>query len=62
MRTYKALYLFSGIGGGALGFQQAREEYRGVVGKIETMAGIDVDPEVCEDFEMITGAPSHAQL
>lgn len=57
MRTYKALYLFSGIGGGALGFQEAREEYRGIVGQIETLAGIDNDPEACQDFEMITGAP-----
>ncbi|MDQ0418731.1 site-specific DNA-cytosine methylase [Croceifilum oryzae] len=56
--TYKALHLFCGIGGGALGFQEAREEYRGVVGRIETIVGIDNDPEACEDFEIITGAPS----
>lgn len=55
---YKALHLFCGIGGGALGFQQAREEWKGVVGTIETLAGIDCDPEACADFEMLTGAPA----
>jgi site-specific DNA-cytosine methylase len=55
---FKALHLFCGIGGGALGFQQAREEWKGAVGIIETLAGIDCDPEACQDFEMITGAPA----
>src|SRR5690606_38983818 len=50
--------LFCGIGGGALGFQQAREEWKGTVGRIETLAGIDVDPEACQDFVNITGAPA----
>ncbi|MDT3416151.1 site-specific DNA-cytosine methylase [Brevibacillus aydinogluensis] len=56
--TFTSLHLFCGIGGGALGFQQAREEWRGVVGRIETLAGIDCDPEACADFERITGAPA----
>jgi site-specific DNA-cytosine methylase len=55
---FTSLHLFCGIGGGALGFQQAREEWRGVVGRIETLAGIDCDPEACADFERITGAPA----
>ena len=54
--AYKALYLFCGIGGGALGFQQAQEEYKGIYGKFETICGIDCDPEVCKDFENITGS------
>ncbi|MCX7570375.1 DNA cytosine methyltransferase [Tumebacillus sp. DT12] len=54
---YKTLSLFSGIGGGALGFQWATQEWRGVVGKFRTLAGIDAVPEICEDFENITGAP-----
>lgn len=53
---FKGFYLFPGIGGGALGFQQAREEYKGTTGEIETICGIDVDPEACADFEKITGA------
>ena len=53
---YKALYLFSGIGGAALGFQDAKQEYRGIVGQFRTLAGIDCDPESCADFETLTGA------
>lgn len=53
---FKALYLFCGIGGGALGFQQAREEYKGIQGQFETICGIDCDPEICKDFENITGS------
>jgi site-specific DNA-cytosine methylase len=56
--TYKALFLFSGIGGGALGFQESSQEFRGNIGRIETLCGIDVDPEICADFEAITGAPA----
>ncbi len=56
-RIYKALHLFSGIGGGALGFQQAREEFAGRIGRFETLCGIDVDPQACEDFRRFTGAP-----
>jgi site-specific DNA-cytosine methylase len=55
-RTYKALYLFAGIGGGALGFQQAEREYRGLRGRFETICGIDNDLEACRDFETITGS------
>ncbi|MHB1685752.1 MAG: DNA cytosine methyltransferase [Bacilli bacterium] len=55
-RIYKALHLFSGIGGGALGFQQAREEFGGRMGRFETLAGIDVDAQACEDFRRLTGA------
>jgi site-specific DNA-cytosine methylase len=52
---YKALYLFCGIGGGALGFKNACVEYKGLVGQFETLAGIDCDPLACEDFEKLTG-------
>ncbi|KMM60796.1 MULTISPECIES: DNA cytosine methyltransferase [Bacillus] len=52
---YKVLHLFCGIGGGTLGFDNAKEEYRGVKGKFETICGIDVDPEACEDFRNLTG-------
>lgn len=55
---YKALYLFSGIGGGALGFQSAKEEYKGITGTFETLCGIDCDKGCCEDFEYLTGAKS----
>lgn len=55
---YKVLHLFAGIGGGALGFQEAREEWKGVRGQYETLVGIDCDPEACEDFRNLTGAPA----
>ncbi|MDH7578498.1 MAG: DNA cytosine methyltransferase [Bacillota bacterium] len=55
-QEYTVLHLFCGIGGTALGFQQAVSEYKGMVGRFRTLAGIDVDPEACTDFEMLTGA------
>lgn len=57
-RVYKVLHVCCGIGGAALGFKNAVVEYRGLVGRFENLAGIDVDPESCADFEMLTGAPA----
>jgi len=56
VKTYKVLHLFAGIGGAAAGFQEARQEYRGMAGQFRTLAGIDCDPEACQDFEALTGA------
>lgn len=56
--TYGALHLFAGIGGGALGFQDAAAQVAGVEGRFETIVGIDVDQGACDDFEMLTGAPA----
>ncbi|MFA5383973.1 MAG: DNA cytosine methyltransferase [Eubacteriales bacterium] len=58
MPEFTVLHLFSGLGGAALGFQQAVEEYRGMVGRFRTLAGIDVDPEACADFRRLTGSPA----
>lgn len=58
MREYKVIHLFSGIGGAALGFQEARQEYKGMAGQFRTLVGIDCDPEACQDFENLTGAPA----
>lgn len=58
LKVFNALYLCAGIGGGALGFQSSSREYRGLKGKIDTICGIDVDPDACKDFEMLTGAPA----
>jgi site-specific DNA-cytosine methylase len=57
---YTIFHLFAGIGGGALGFQQALTEYRGLTGRFRTLGGVDVDPDICRDFERIAGAPCHA--
>jgi site-specific DNA-cytosine methylase len=58
MKEYKTLSIFCGIGGQALGFQAARAEYRGMLGMFRVLAGIDCDPEACQDFEALTGAPA----
>ena len=58
MQEFTILHMFCGLGGAALGFQQAAGEFRGVVAKFRTIAGIDCDPEACQDFEMLTGAPA----
>jgi len=55
LKEYKILHLFAGIGGGSLGFQQAIGEWKGLNGRFRTLAGIDVDPKACEDYEYITG-------
>lgn len=56
--TFGVLHLFAGIGGAALGMQEATTEYRGVNGNFVTLAGIDCDLEACDDFEKLTGAPA----
>lgn len=56
IKEYKVLHLCSGIGGGTLGFQQAIGEWKGLLGKFRTLAGIDFDPKACEDYEYITGS------
>ena len=61
-KRYKVLHLCCGIGGGALGFQNATMEWKtGLIGtemqgSFETLAGIDVDPAGLKDFERLTGA------
>jgi site-specific DNA-cytosine methylase len=54
-RPYKVLQVFAGIGGGCLGFEQARAEFRGVRARFETLAAIDVDPVALQDLELLTG-------
>ncbi|ACV63261.1 hypothetical protein Dtox_2452 [Desulfofarcimen acetoxidans DSM 771] len=57
-KKYTVVHFFAGIGGGALGMQKSMVEYRGLLGKFETIVGIDCDREACQDFEMITGVPA----
>lgn len=54
--TFGVFHLFAGIGGGALGFQQAQGEWRGLHGRFRTLGAVDVDPDACADFEALTGA------
>jgi site-specific DNA-cytosine methylase len=58
MQEFTILHVYCGLGGAALGAQQAISEYRGMVGKFRTLCGIDCDPESCADFEVLTGAPA----
>lgn len=53
--VYNVLQVFAGIGGGCLGFEQARVEYRGVRARFQTVGAIDVDPGACRNLEMLTG-------
>ncbi|EGW39350.1 hypothetical protein DOT_2635 [Desulfosporosinus sp. OT] len=46
--------MFSGSGGGALGFQNALDNFKGVTGQFKTLGGVDVDPLACEDFKYLT--------
>jgi len=58
LHEFKILHMFCGLGGAALGFQEARAEWRGIRGRFRTIAGIDCDPEACEDFRNLTGTPA----
>ena len=49
------LHLFAGIGGGSLGFKNARFSWRGVAGRFENLLAIDSDPGACECYRRITG-------
>lgn len=58
MQEFGIFHLFSGLGGGALGFQRADEEYLGLRGRFRTLGGVDSDPDACGDFETLTGVPA----
>ncbi|HEX2925052.1 MAG TPA: DNA cytosine methyltransferase [Ruminiclostridium sp.] len=45
-----------GIGGQTLGLKQSKNEYKGVSGGFEMLAGYDNDPVVCKNYELITGS------
>ncbi len=59
IREYTAFFPCCGSGGAAIGAAKAISEFKGHVGKFRVVGGIDVDPEACEDFENLTGAPAH---
>lgn len=57
MRSYRALFLFAGLGGGALGFARAQSTFRGVGGRFEIAGAVDFDAAAARDFEALTGSP-----
>lgn len=58
MREFGVFHLFAGSGGGALGFDRASVEWRGIPGRFRNLGGVDADPEACSDFEALTGVPA----
>ncbi len=59
IREYTAFFPCCGSGGAAIGAKDAISEYKGHVGRFRVIGGIDVDPEACEDFENLNGAPAY---
>ena len=49
-RAYTVMTMFSGLGGGALGFQRAG---------FRVLAGVDYDAAACADYERLVGSPCH---
>lgn len=56
--TFTVFHLFSGLGGGALGFQRAEEAWNGQTVRFTTLGGVDSDPEACADFTTLTEIPA----
>jgi site-specific DNA-cytosine methylase len=58
-REYTVFFPFCGIGGGAVGFAQARAQMEklGLKGRFKILGGFDLDAGAARDFETLTGAP-----
>lgn len=56
-RVFTVFFAFAGIGGGAIGFQQATAtlEKLGLKGRFEVIGAFDVDAGAAADFEALTG-------
>lgn len=57
-RVYSAFFLFGGLGGGPVGMQASRSEFRGVQARFTVIGSVDCDPLANDDFEMFTGVPA----
>lgn len=55
---FTALFPFSGLGAGALGFLDASVTLFGREARFESLGGIDFDEVACRDFERLTGSPA----
>jgi site-specific DNA-cytosine methylase len=60
-RVFTAVFLFAGIGVGALGFIDAQVTLNGVKGSVRSLGGVDLDPVACRSFQKLTGSPCHAR-
>lgn len=57
-KVFTALFLFCGIGAGALGFLDAQVTLKGVTGRFRSVGGIDLDAVACKSFERLTKSPA----
>lgn len=55
---FTALFPFSGLGAGALGFLDAAVTLFGREVRFRSLGGIDFDEVACADFERLTGSPA----
>jgi site-specific DNA-cytosine methylase len=56
--VYTVFFAFAGIGGGAIGFQQAAAlEKFGLKGRFRVIGAFDFDAGAAADFERLTGVP-----
>lgn len=55
-REIRHFHVFSGLGGGAKGFNKASPRVGNVQARFRCIGGIDVDPAAIRDFERLTGA------
>ena len=58
-RVFTAVFLFAGIGVGALGFIDAHVTLNGVKGRVRCLGGVDLDAVACRSFEKLTKSPCH---
>lgn len=54
-RTFRAGFLFSGLGAGALGFLRSTGRLGNDQARFKCAGGVDIDPDSCADFERLTG-------
>ncbi len=55
-RTFRAGFLFCGLGAGARGFLEARAHLGPDAARFVNVGGIDNDPDACADFARLAGA------
>lgn len=55
VREIRHFHLFSGLGGGAKGFNKAQPRVGNMVGRYRCIGGVDVDAGALRDFERLTG-------
>lgn len=56
-REIRHFHLFSGLGGGAKGFNRGQARIGNMEARFRCIGGIDVDPGAIVDFERLAGAP-----